>query len=253
MEPAEADDLAGTFGQVLRQLRLRAGLSLRELGQRALYDYTRLSRAERDEITIPLDQVQALDALLGAGGKLTELRKDMDAGERVTPYADRGHITRRQWNDIIAGTTTEVWLYGMAEYGYATDDDVPAILAASAARGCRIRILLLHPASKAAAGIDHDEGHPPGTLAARIRAALAHFGSMRRECGDLMDIRVYDGHPTVSVVRGDNRLLVTPYLRYFVGSNSPTFELRADRAPKMFARYARQFENTWNLAEDWPR
>jgi len=68
-----------------------------------------------------------------------------------------------------------------------------------------------------------------------------------------MDIRVYDGHPTVSVVRGDNRLLVTPYLRYFVGSNSPTFELHADRAPKMFARYARQFESTWNLAEDWPR
>ena len=55
------------------------------------------------------------------------------------------------------------------------------------------------------------------------------------------------------MVRCDDRLLVTPYLRYFVGSNSPTFELRADKAPKMFARYARQFENTWNHAEDWPR
>jgi transcriptional regulator with XRE-family HTH domain len=133
MEPAEAEDLAGTFGQVLRQLRLSAGLSLRELGQRALYDYSRLSRAERDEITIPLEQVQALDELLGAGGKLVELRRDTDAGERVIPYADRGLISRRQRNGIIAGRTTEVWLYGMAEYGYATDDDVPGILAGSAA------------------------------------------------------------------------------------------------------------------------
>jgi hypothetical protein len=67
-----------------------------------------------------------------------------------------------------------------------------------------------------------------------------------------MQIRVCGGHPTVSVVRGDDRMLVTPYLRFFIGSNSPTFELRADRAPRMFARYARRFENTWNLAEDWP-
>jgi len=46
-------------------------------------------------------------------------------------------------------------------------------------------------------------------------------------------------------------MLVTPYLRFFIGSNSPTFEFRADQAPKMFTRYARHFENTWNLAEDW--
>jgi hypothetical protein len=59
------------------------------------------------------------------------------------------------------------------------------------------------------------------------------------------------GYPTVSVVRGDDRMLVTPYLRFFIGSNSPTFEFRADQAPKMFIRYARHFENTWNLAEDW--
>jgi hypothetical protein len=40
-------------------------------------------------------------------------------------------------------------------------------------------------------------------------------------------------------------------LRYFIGSNSPTFEFRADQAPKMFTRYARQVENIWKLAEDW--
>jgi hypothetical protein len=74
---------------------------------------------------------------------------------------------------------------------------------------------------------------------------------MRQACGKRMQIRVYDGYPTVSVVRGDDRMLVTPYLRFFISSNSPTFEVRSDQAPKMFTRYARHFENTWNLAEDW--
>jgi hypothetical protein len=66
---------AEIFGLTLRQLRTQAGLSLRELGKRALYDYTRLSRAERGEIVIPERQVQVLDDLLRAGGLLVALRR----------------------------------------------------------------------------------------------------------------------------------------------------------------------------------
>ena len=48
-------------------------------------------------------------------------------------------------------------------------------------------------------------------------------------------------------------MLVTPYMRFFIGSNSPTFEFRAREAPKMFARYIRHFEATWTNAEEWHR
>jgi hypothetical protein len=75
-------DPAGTaegFGLVLRELREQAGLSLRELGKRALYDYTRLSRAERGEILIPPSQAQALDDALHAGGLLVSLRRGIPA------------------------------------------------------------------------------------------------------------------------------------------------------------------------------
>ena len=54
-------------------------------------------------------------------------------------------------------------------------------------------------------------------------------------------------------LRVGEEIVVTPYLRFFIGSNSPTFEFRSDQAPRMFTRYARHFENTWNLAEDWTR
>ena len=75
MEPGPPGTAAEIFGLTLRQLRTQAGLSLRELGKRALYDYTRLSRAERGEILIPEHQVQVLDDVLHAGGLLVTLRR----------------------------------------------------------------------------------------------------------------------------------------------------------------------------------
>ena len=74
MEPGPPGPATEIFGLTLRQLRAQAGLSLRELGKRALYDYTRLSRAERGEILIPEPQVQVLDDVLHAGGLLVALR-----------------------------------------------------------------------------------------------------------------------------------------------------------------------------------
>jgi transcriptional regulator with XRE-family HTH domain len=66
---------AEIFGQALRHLRNQAGLSLRELGKRALYDFTRLSRAERGEIILPPGHVRVLDKILRADGLLIALRE----------------------------------------------------------------------------------------------------------------------------------------------------------------------------------
>ena len=85
------------------------------------------------------------------------------------------------------------------------------------------------------------------------RAVQGRSAAMRRQCGLECGSGAYDGHPTVSVVRGGEAMLVTPYMRFFIGSNSPTFEFRAREAPKMFTRYIRHFEATWINAEDWQR
>jgi DNA-binding transcriptional regulator YiaG len=201
-----------------------------------------------DVLTLPLspDAERRAGLMSAIGPALVH-----DASEEVTPYADRGLITRQQWNETIRGATSDLWLSGMAEFGYASDDEVPDILAEAAAGGCCVRILLLNPDAPVTKEIDGDEGSPPGTLATRILAALARFGQMRRACGEGMVIRIYDGYPTASIVRGDDKMLVTPYLRFFIGSNSPTLELHADLAAKMFSRYSRHFENTWTTAKDW--
>jgi hypothetical protein len=74
---------------------------------------------------------------------------------------------------------------------------------------------------------------------------------MRDACGQAMEVRTYNAHPTVSIVRGDDDVLVTPYLRYFMGSNSPTLGISASTAPKMFGRYVRHFDRMWKLSADW--
>jgi Domain of unknown function (DUF5919) len=182
-------------------------------------------------------------------GNTLEFPGPAASSDMVHPYAGRGLISREQWNGIISGTTAHLWLYGMAEFGYATDDEVPAILSAAVEAGCAVRVLLLDPACPAAVSVDADEGSPPGTLPSRIRAALARFEAMRRDC-PMIGLRTYDTHPTVSIVRGDGEMLVTPYLRYFLGSNSPTLALTTESAPGLFSRWERHFESMWNNSRE---
>lgn len=251
------------LGAIVRAARIAQGMTLAELGTRTGYSAGQVSRFERGiaaltDIAVLRRFAGALELapeILGLASSRAALEQQAPASgnsESVKPYADRGLVTRQQWNALIRDSASQLWLYGMAEFGYATDDVVPAILARATGRGCRVRILLLNPGSHITEAIDREERHPPGTLAARITAALGRFGQMRSACGTRMQLRVYDEYPTVSVVRGDDAMLVTPYLRFFDGSNSPTFEFGAHQAPKMFTRYARHFENTWTLARDWP-
>jgi hypothetical protein len=178
-------------------------------------------------------------------GDTLEMPAPAASGDVVYPYAGRGLISREQWNGIIRGATGHLWLYGMAEQGYANDDAVPAILAEAVAAGCSVRVLLLDPDCPVAAAMDADEGSPPGTLPARIRSSLARFAAMRCAC-PAIEIRAYETYPTVSIVRGDGEMLVTPYLRYVLGSNSPTFALTSQSAPGLFSQWERHFESMWN-------
>jgi hypothetical protein len=94
-------------------------------------------------------------------------------------------------------------------------------------------------------GRDHG-GDPAGEFGRFVAARLEVLGGWVGG-GDLV-VAVLE--PSQQFRVGEE-IVVTPYLRFFIGSNSPTFEFRSDQAPKMFTRYARHFENTWNLAEDW--
>jgi transcriptional regulator with XRE-family HTH domain len=75
MDDSATDDaVRRVFGLALRQLRAKAGLSLRALGQASLYDYSRLSRVEKGEHLIDASLVSTIDKAVGGGGLLIMLR-----------------------------------------------------------------------------------------------------------------------------------------------------------------------------------
>ena len=152
----------------------------------------------------------AVQAVLSAAALLRpEPIRLAGSPQLVKAYPMRGLISRMTWNDIIRGSTKHLWLHGMSEMGYAEDDSVPDILREAAENDCDIRVLLLDPEYSGIAGIDFFEGNPSGTLAARIRAALARFDRIRADCGPRMKLRVYNDSPMVSIVRGDGQILAT--------------------------------------------
>jgi len=93
MEPGHV----GSFASVLRQLRTQAGLSLRGLGKLALYDYSRLSRAERGEILPPEPQVQMLDTVLHANGLLITLWRTAPEGPAASTATASALRTAHEW------------------------------------------------------------------------------------------------------------------------------------------------------------
>jgi len=173
------------------------------------------------------------------------------AADLVKAYPMRGLVGRFRWNEIVRDATRHIWLYGMAEHGYAEDDEVPGILQKAAKAACEIRVLLVSPEYQGLGEIDEDEENPRGTLAARTRASLRRFARMRDLCAGRLSIRVYSSAPMVSIVRGDGRILMTPYVRFLLGNNSPTFELDRVSNDGLFDRYCRHFEKVWDRSASW--
>jgi DNA-binding transcriptional regulator YiaG len=208
-----------------------------------------VARWEDGEGTPPGDVVLAASTVTrDVQAAAAALGYDSSEGGRF--YPSRGLIGRETWNGIIRGAREHLWLYGMAEHGYADDDQVPAIIEEAAAAGCEVRVLLLDPGYPGITDIDAAEGKPAGTLAARILASMASFAETRRRCGGRMGLRAYNIHPTISVVRGDGEMLVTPYMWSMAGNNSPTLEITAASKPEMFDRFARGFTSMWELARE---
>ncbi|HEY3752702.1 MAG TPA: TIR domain-containing protein [Pseudonocardiaceae bacterium] len=220
-------------------------------------------RHPHEELDRAANRVDALDlirnSLAGAVNEIIRSASDEGGGpvraigsaDLVKAYPMRGLVGRSRWNEIIRDASRHIWLYGMAEHGYAEDDEVPVILQNAAQENCDIRVLLIAPSWPGLDGIDDDEENPKGTLAARTRASLRRFSRIRQKCDGRMRIRTYSSGPAVSIVRGDSKMLMTPYVRFMLGNNSPTFDLDRASNDGLFDRYCHHFERAWALATDW--
>ena len=117
------------LGAIVRGIRIAQGLTLAELGRHTGYSAAQVSRYERGlapltDIAVLRRFADALDIapqILGLAPAPARGRHLQDGhqpdgspprtwigAESVKPYADRGLVTRDQWNAAIHGTTREL-------------------------------------------------------------------------------------------------------------------------------------------------
>jgi len=184
-------------------------------------------------------------------------QRGLDLGLRDM-WRERRHVPRlntqhNMWNSFSKAGRSEVWLLGIAEFGFATDPDFAEIVSEGTAQGCCFRFLLLDPTSVAASEIDVKEGGGQ-QVQGRIRRALYSFlGMQKNNVGKRgsVEVRLYSDTPRVSIVRSDNELLVTPYMPPLRGEDCFTFHVQ-EVSKGVFNQYLRHFENIWENAQKPP-
>ncbi|MFY9821110.1 MAG: TIR domain-containing protein [Thermoanaerobaculia bacterium] len=173
------------------------------------------------------------------------------SAEIVKVFPQRRFVAAKKWNAFIRGAEKHLWLYGMAELGYAEDEETEKTFL-KVPRGCDVRVLLLNPESPHTQVIAQDEHTDPEALRVRIRISLTAFSKMQAMSEGRIKVRVYDSFPQVSVVRADERALITIYIRPLAGNDCPTFEIhRRDQEKGVFHRFVKNFEAVWQSAREW--
>jgi hypothetical protein len=163
-------------------------------------------------------------------------------------WKERRHIHGDMWNKFTKDGRHEVWLYGVAEYGFASDEVFHQIMADGAARGCTYKILLLDPASPFAEYWDDTD--KTGIVVSKICAAIQKYQKLieqNKGKSGRIELRVYDEAPSLSIVRADEEMLVTLYVFPLRGDDCLTLQVR-NKPGGLFARYLRQFDRVWNAA-----
>ena len=167
-------------------------------------------------------------------------------------WSQRRNVANSFWNEFIKPAHSEVWLFGIAELGYAEDQLFPSIIADGIARGCHYKILVLNPESPAAEELDRKEGG--GTqVQGRIIRALNMFQNIQKQNtskSETIQIRVSDDLPHINIVRADSELLVTQYMPPLRGYELFTIRVQNVKGG-LFEQYERYFKEIWSRAKPW--
>ncbi len=112
--------------------------------------------------------------------------------------------------------------------------------------GTKIRLLLGDPTSPGITRRSLEEGIGKGTMAAKVRNALAFYHSLGSIPG--IEIRCHGTTLYNSIYRFDEEMLVNTHVYGFMAAHAPLLHLRRLSGGDLFETYSESFENVWNTA-----
>lgn len=202
--------------------------------------------------------IAAIERLHG----ITNLLRDLDQSGIRRVYARRDQYLGKEELLAQMRTAREVDMMGIAlQHGWANDRSFLDILQQRAGAGkCHFRIAVLHPEGQVLRQREKEEAEGHGTGVGRIsRDALTSLEIFDKARALLpaadrahLELRaVRESNLYCSILRVDDRMVVTLYLASRRGSKSPTLEIREPASP-FYEMYKEEFERIWRVAEEWP-
>jgi hypothetical protein len=163
----------------------------------------------------------------------------------LTTYPHRWAVPRDVWLRLFSSAEREINILVYSGLFLAEDVGILRVLAARAASGVLIRVLLGDPDSPEVA----DRGEAEGVgdaVAAKIRNALACYRELREVEG--VEIRLHRTTLYTSVYRADDEVLVNPHVFGVAAARAPVLHLRLAVEGDMASTYLESFERIWEDA-----
>ena len=238
----ERTTMCGMPNERLRSAIIEAGLTLTEFATKVQVDPKTVER------WIVLGRVPhrssrwVAASLLGADetylwpAVADDLRtRSASIAEIVTVYPHRGAVSQELWQVLLESATDQIGLLAYAGLFLSdTTPNLPAILAAKATTGTRVRLLLGDPDSPAVALRGHEEGIGDG-LAARIRLSTTYLASAIETPG--VQLRHHATTLYNSIYRFDDQVLVNTHVYGAPAVQSPVMHLRRVPGGRLFGHY----------------
>lgn len=238
----------------LRDAMLRNGLDLEHLARATKVDPKTVERwitkgrtpYRRHRHTIA-GLVRESENYLWPTAIAAERKTEIAESEVVKVYPHRHSVPMDLWDHLVDGAEQhiEILMYsGM----FLTDN--PALikkLRTKAKAGAKIRILIGDPASRAVARRSDEEGIGKGTLAAKVRNALAFF----KPLDGVPNVAIRSHGTTLynSIYRFDDDMLINTHVYGFMAAHAPLLHLRRLSGGDLFETYSESFDSVWNDAK----
>lgn len=223
-----------TIAAVAEHLRVENKTVERWLGGRLPYARHRWALAEllgQDEDTLWPDARRTSPA-----GRTVEL---------VQLYAHRSDAPLELWWMLLRAASREIGILAYAAQFLPERVGTVDLLAAKAADGCRVRILLADPACPKLTERSEEELFGEG-IVSRVRVALRHYQPIAGESG--VEIRLHCTTLYNSIFRFDDTLLVNAHIWGRNAFAAPLLHLHKMEKDGLFEAYATSFEAIWDSA-----
>lgn len=176
-----------------------------------------------------------------------ERKAEIAESEVVKVYPHRHSVPNDLWEHLIDGAEQHIEMLNYSGMFLADNPTLIKKLRSKAEAGVKIRLLIGDPASRAVARRSDEEGIGKGTLAAKVRNALAFF----KPLDGVPNVAIRSHGTTLynSIYRFDDDMLVNTHVYGFMAAHAPLLHLRRLAGGDLFETYSESFDAVWNAAK----